>query len=240
MSTTSKSRKAAPPSPTVKRSTIIVAVLLVTGVALGGTWMLRSPPVDPQVAKVEELGKKLFEGGQQMTDEQRRAAFTELRKSYEQLPEETRRELRDRRGAEFMKRDQERLTQFFALSPADRKKELDKQIDEWEARRKRREADRKRSGGQANNRGGRGGPGGFGGPGGGGPGGGGPGGGGPGGGGRVEGERGDRGPGGRGGTGADRGQWQKDMLNRTTPEYRAMRDEYRREMQDRRTKRGLG
>lgn len=213
----------------MKRSTIIVVLVLLTGsVALGATWMFRSPEVDPAVAQLEQKAQQMFQQGQTMTDDQRREAWTQMRQSMDQLTPEQRDQFRDRQRSEWMKREDEQLRKFFALSKQDQIKELDKRINEREARRKRRDQQRNRGDDRTANRADRGDRGGRGGPG--GPGSGGPGGGGPGG-------RGDRMA---NATGAERNQWRVQMLNNTTPQQRAMRDEYRRMYDSRRQQRGMG
>jgi hypothetical protein len=216
-----------------KPAAIAVGVVALT-VAAGAAWYFASgPKVDPQVAALEALGSKLFENRESMSDEQRRAAFSEMRTAYEQLTPEQRDQLRDRRRREWERRENERLKAFFAMSKEEQLKQLDREIDRQEQWRKERE--QRRRNGDANQRGGgnRGGgpPGGFaGGPGGGGPGGRG------GDGGFGRGGGGDRG----GRTGADMNERRQQYLNSTTAEQRARRSEYGRMMRERRQQRGLG
>lgn len=211
--------------------TLAVAVLIV---AAGAAWYFNPPNVDPQVAAIEQMGQQLFANRESMTEEQQRAAFTQMRAAYEQLTPEQRDEARDRRRREWEKRETEQMRKFFALPAAEQVKELDQRIDQMERWRKEREERRRReranpSANANNGDRGRGGPGG----------------GGPGAGGNGGGDRGGRGDGdgrrgGGGGTGADRNERRQQYLNSTTAEQRAMRTEYRRMMSERRKQRGLG
>lgn len=215
-------------------------------IAAGAMWFFSGPKVDKQVAALEAMGSKLFTDRESMSDEERRAAFGELRQAYEQLTPEQRSELRDRRRQEFQRREDQRLRQFFAMSKEEQVKELDARIDEMERWRKERE--RRRQAGQTGQRGERGdgerrgGPGGFaGGP------------------GDAGGAGGFTGGGGRGGDagrgdggrGGGRGDWasrsgaglnerRQERLNQTTASERARRTEYGRMLRERRQQRGLG
>ena len=122
-------------------------------------------------------------------------------------------------GRLFEAREKVEVQSFFRLPAAERDAELDRRIRAEEERRKSRDASRGQGGGP---------PGGFpGGPPGGGP----PGGGGP--------RGGPPAVAGTGRTEEDRNQRYKASIDRTTPEQRAMRTEYRRVMQERRAKLGL-
>ena len=153
------------------------------------------------------------------------------------------REYRDQVGRQFGRlgdaRERAEIGSYFSLPPAQRQAELDRRIKADEARRKQREAERetrdreRAAGGPAASGNQSGGPGGGpGGPGG-GPGGPGGGPGGPGG--------GPGGPGGGGGgrTEEDRNLRLKARLDKTTPEERAQRTEYRRAMDERRGQLGM-
>lgn len=122
-------------------------------------------------------------------------------------------------GRLFEARETVEVQSFFRLPAAERDAELDRRIRAEEERRKSRDASRGQGGGP---------PGGVpGGPPGGGP----PGGGGP--------RGGPPAVAGTGRTEEDRNQRYKASIDRTTPEQRAMRTEYRRVMQERRAKLGL-
>jgi hypothetical protein len=110
---------------------------------------------------------------------------------------------------EMLKRREDDLRRYTQLPPAEKKQKLDKDIDRQERMRQRT---------QNNQNGGR--PGGFGG----GPGGGGPGG---------------AGGSGRPATPQDRENRRKERLDQTTPDFRELMDQYRRDLAARRAERGL-
>lgn len=174
--------------------------------------------VNQEIASLERVARSdvPFDGGSTNFG----AVFEQARA----LPEAQRPEAWREMGRLFEARETAEVQSFFRLPAAERDAELDRRIRAEEERRKVRDAGRAQGGGPP--RGGP--PGGFaGGPPGGGP----PGGGGP---------RG--GPPAVAGTGRsedDRNQRYKASIDRTTPEQRAMRTEYRRVMQERRAKLGL-
>jgi hypothetical protein len=201
----------------MKRWLVFLASLALGGAA-AGWWMWSGSGVDPQVTMVETRAAELFNATPKMTEEQRRAAWTEFRQSIDQLTPQQRDQLRQRRSAEFQRRDQQRLKQFFALAPAEQTRELDRRINEmqqWRQRRAQRRSQADGSGSALNRRANsstgaaRGG------------------------GGRGEGRQ------DRNWTGADRNERRQRYLNSTTPEYRAMRAEYARRLEQRLQQRGL-
>jgi len=223
--------------------TVAAGLLVLCGSTIWGAkylWAAR------QVAAVRQARDELFsEEMRNLPEAERRAKFDALREQYDALPEAARDQLRDEGRQRFEQQMDDRLKDFFALAPEQRKIELDKQIDreeerrkDWEKRRAEREKERAARGenGQSGNRGegdrrgeDRGGNGaGDRGPGGAGPGGGGP----------VVGRGGD---GGRGGYRDPnrRNEWRKQRLDDSTPQSRAMRAEYRRLADARRKERGL-
>ncbi len=222
--------------------------LLVAG---GGWWMIWARG-DRQLAEVQQLSEQLWSNmrDENLTRDQRREMFDHFRTKMDALSPEQRDQFRESQEQRWMAREQEQLSQFFALSPTDRIAELDRQIDrmanwrqEREARRARDEAsgeDRGRREGRRGDRAPDGGPGGGprGGP------------------GSADGDGrrgppgGSDGPGGRGGDGGGRrslrganpqqvNEWRRARLDATTPQYRAQRDEYRRLMRERMQQRGF-
>jgi len=195
-----------------------IGLVLAIGVS-GVAWAFWPKGPDPQMVKVQQLQEQAFNRDSKATFEERRKVFEELRQEAEKLTPDQRAELMRTNPPPFMKEMQKMVGEFATLPPEKRRELLDKQIDRMESMRKQMQK-RAASGG---------GPGG--GPPGGGPGG--WGGGGPGGG----------GGGGRGGFAnmdpARRQQFQKQMLNNTTPEDRAAWGNYMREMAERRQQRGM-
>jgi hypothetical protein len=152
-----------------------------------------------QMARVKELQKTLFsEEAKALSPDERREKFRELREVTEKLSPQQRTELR----AEANKRQQTEMERYFKMTPAEKKKYLDQQIDRMEAMRRQMQA----NGGAP-----------------------------------------PRGPGGPGGppsnrppqTPEQREQRRKDRLDMSTPELRAERDQFRKEMEQRRKERGL-
>lgn len=223
-----------------KRITIAAILLVLLALTSWGgyRWYYAE---DPELAKIRALGEQLRSAGDDLPREQRREQWDQLRQQYEALPEAKREVLRDEREAEFMQREEQRLTEWFKLSPEERVADIDRQLDRmqsWRERGERRRAEREASGQAGGERGG---PGGAsaGGPGGGregardsGPGRGGPG----------FGPPGDGRRGGWGGSPQDptaRNERRRDMLDRTSPEFRAMANEYRLQMGQRMQQRGM-
>lgn len=199
----------------------LVVVLLLAGGA-GAYYALRT---DPNLVHAMNLGKQMRD--ENLSREDRGKLWGEMRTAMESLTDEQRQQLRQEmfRNDPRMAREMQKIHNFFALSPKEQTKALDKEIDEevkrrkeWEKRRKEREKERaqQQANGQAgnnNNRGG-GGPGG------------------PGGGGRG-------GPGGPGGGTGDRSQQRRLAMDNTSAQTRAEMSSYRRMMTDRMQQRGI-
>jgi uncharacterized membrane protein YgcG len=195
-----------------KKKWVVLALLFLLLLGLGA-WAMSGP--DPGVAKIQALRAEIDNA----SGDQRRALWGQMREEMEKLPEAAREQLFAERRQEWETRENKRMTEFFAMPRDQQIAAIDKQIDDWEKRRKER-AQRQQNGAQANGQGGRGGPGGGFGPGGGG----------------------GRGGGGGAGRSTDPSaalQRGKNYLDRSSPESRAQRGEYRRMVQDRRQQRGL-
>lgn len=213
---------------TVRRAAIVIVVLALLGTALA--WLLgafvRSAPevralqtlVDDEIRKLEQVTR----GGASFDSVT--PNFGALMEQARAVPEAQRAVAWQQMGRLFEARETVEVQSFFRLPPAEREAELDRRIQAEEERRRARS--------QARDGGGppRGGPpGGGGGPPGGGP--------------TAGGGR----PTGGGGptvarvgsTEDQRNQRYKASIDRTTPEQRAMRTEYRRVMAEQRAKRGL-
>ena len=221
----------------LKRAGGALAILAL--VAMPVLWMLGffSPPkavaeirqlVDQQVAEYDRVARGEVPFGSAPSAS---GMFEKMR----DMPREYRDQVGQQMGRLWEARERAEMASYFAIPADKRQAELDRRIkaDEerrkaWQAEREKRDQQRAADGQQAMNGGGR--PGG--GPGGGWPGGGGPGAaGGPGGGGPPGGSR-------RGSEEA-RNERSKRRLDQSTPEQRAQQSEYRRAMEERRTKLGL-
>ena len=216
-----------------KRWAGLLALLLLIGfgVALGGGWIRLT--TDPRVLEVQkmqaEIQTKFFANGGPTTEAEATAfvaAMGQVREKREELPRDLRRQADEGGRRAFQNSMRANMNAYFQASPSERQAVIMKQIKQQEMMRK--------AFAQA---------GGGGGPGGGGPGGGGPGGGGaPGAQGGGRGGPGGGGPGGgqNGGTpGGGANNWQKRMIDNTSPAQRAQYTEYRRVMDETRAKLGL-
>jgi hypothetical protein len=205
-----------PPRRRWRRWVAVVGLVL----GLGGlVWAVRP---DPHLSRARALQAELFSPqAKTLSPDERKAKFTELRQQVKQLSDDQRWEL----GAPMREKQKAELDRYFALPPREKVKYLDERIDRSEKMRK--EFEKKAA---ANGKAGQGKAGGFprGGP--------------------LAASR----PASGGGplaaskTGprpqrsADEiEQRKKVMLDRTTPDERAKRDVYRKEMNDRRKQRGL-
>jgi hypothetical protein len=194
----------APPRRRWRRWVAALVLLLLLG---GLAWAVRP---DPHLSRAKELQKELFSpAAKNLSPEERKARFTEYREQVKHLNADQKWEL----SAPMREKQKAEMDRYFAMSPKEKTKYLDEQIDRSEKFRKEREQKQKTAPGA----------GGFGG----GPGGnkaGGPGG----------------GPGGRPPSSPEEiEKRRKQFLERTTPEERARADQFRKEMNDRRRQRGL-
>lgn len=175
---------------------------------------------DPRVAEIqqmqEEARKQFSESGGPRTVAEATAAVTAMntiRAKVEALPPHLQPQVERQGSSVFRTAMRARIDAYFAAPPAQRRAELDRQIDQEEMMRKAFEAGRTVAGmfggGQPGGQGGQ--------QGGGRPGGGPP----------------------QGGSEEDRNRWRKSMIDSTTPEQRARYVEYRRAMDERREQRGL-
>ncbi len=191
-----------------------LALLLLVGY---GTYRLVRP--NPDLKKVRQL-QAAFASAQarEWTPEERREKGREMRAAMEQLSPDQRDEL----FTEGQKRFEDQLKRYAQMTPAEKTKHLDEQIDRSE-RMRQQFAQRTANGQNPGQRppGGTGGPGTF---------------------GARDPQPGGDGPGGRGqrsSTPEEREKRRKERLDKTTPEFRALRDMYRKDLEARRKQRGL-
>lgn len=221
----------------------IWGILLLVSAAAGGVYLAIQASmvtaVDPEVARVAEMAPRPFDPKfEEMTPEERQAAFTKMREEVEKFTDDQRRQFFELGRKSMMKQMEDRVMMYASLPKESKQNFLDEEIDRMEAMRAQFQGMAGRPGQP---------PGGFppGGPGPGGPGGGGPGASGPG-----------SPNGGPGGPGGGRPPWMgggdrrdqssegranrmRDRLNNTTPEFRAAMSEFRTDMEQRREERGL-
>jgi hypothetical protein len=188
-----------------------VVVLLLLGIG-GVVWAVRP---NSHLARAQALQKELFgPDAKNLSPEERKARFAEYREQVKHLTDDQKWEL----SAPMRERQQAEMDRYFAMSPKEKIKYLDERIDRSEKMRK--EWEKKGNQGKAGAPGGGsrvgGGPGGS----------------------KAAGPGG--GPGGPPRLSAEEVERRrKQYLERTTPEERAKRDQFRKDMEDRRRQRGL-
>jgi len=208
-------------------SLVLLALLMVPGLWLGGYF---SP--DPQVLAMralvdEQIAElhKVERGETPLSYDS--PGFGQVMEQMREVPRELRGQVSPEMGRLFAARERAEVNSYFAMSPAARQAELDRRIKAEEARRKAREAERAQRGDQQSGQaraGADGRPSQF----------------------TSGGNGGQRGPGGPGGpsgrsgrTEESRNDYRKRAIDRSTPEERARRTEYRRAMDARRATMGL-
>ena len=125
-----------------KRNWLIVSLVLFCTLTLGA-WAFGMFSPDPRVTAIKELRSKLESPeAKKMSRDERRKIHSEMRKQFEAMPEDQRRALMQEGRGQWQARMQKHMDEFFALPPDKQTAAIDKQIDEMEARRKRREQGR--------------------------------------------------------------------------------------------------
>jgi len=111
------------------------------------TWVVWSLWPDSQLAKVQELRQQLSrENLRNLSPEERREKFKELRAEMDKLsPDQKRSLFEERRQAQ-----RERMNKFFQMSKAEQTAELDKMIKRMQDANKRRQADQANNGQNGN------------------------------------------------------------------------------------------
>lgn len=211
----------------LKRWAAAIALLLLVLIGLGWGIGWFSPPravadverlVDQQVAEYDRVarGEVPFEAA---------PSFGAFRDTMRDVPREYRAQVGEQMGRLWEARERAEMASYFHLPPTQRQAELDRRIKADEARRKARDAERaasdraRPSNGQQAGDGGQGGPRGAG--------------------GGTPGGGGSGGPPGGTRTQEARNERSKQRIDRSTPEERTMRAEYRRAMDARRRQLGL-
>jgi hypothetical protein len=165
---------------------------------------------DPNLKKVKQLREEFSTQAKNWTPEQRAEKGKQMRSAMEQLTPAQREGL----AAEGRKRFEDQLKQYAAMNPSEKVRYLDEQINRSE---QMRQQFAQQNGGAPRPAGG--GPGTFsGGP---------------------NGSGGAGGPGGKQMSAEEREKRRKERLDQTTPEFRALMDQYRKDMNNRRQQRGL-
>ncbi|MEX0669457.1 MAG: hypothetical protein WD060_03250 [Pirellulales bacterium] len=205
-----------------KRS--LAALVLLSLLALFVLWFLGFFSTPHELAAirrlVDEQVVQLATAARTGTPPDQVVGYQDMMDKMRAIPRQYREQAGREIGRFFVARDQAEMDSYFALPTERRQAELDRRIKAdddrrkaWEADRARRDQQRRESAvGNANSSGQEGGP-------------------------RPSGT-----PSGRrgGGTEESRNQWGKRRIDRTTPERRAQKAEYRRAVEERRTQLGLG
>ena len=164
---------------------------------------------DPNLKRVRQLQQEFAAQGKDLTPEQRRERGQQMREAMAKLSPSQRETL----FAEGQQRFQQELERYHRMTPVEKARYLDERINREEEMRRRFAQQNQQGNGP---RPGGGGPGAFG-----------------------------AGPGGSGGrngqpqSAEEREKRRKERIDRTTPEFRALMDQYRRDMNARRQQRGL-
>ncbi len=125
----------------LKKIVIWMSVLSVVG--LGIAWGAGYFDENPHIVKIEEIRQQLNAPDQQLTSDQRRDLWGQMRKESEQLTDDQRHQMWEAAQEDMQRRMEQKLDAYFALPPEQRVAALDKEIDESEARRKQFEKWRK-------------------------------------------------------------------------------------------------
>jgi hypothetical protein len=178
-------------------------LLLLSGTIYGWRSYSNGRKLAELKAQVKAMAENPPERGPREAGAERGSDFGEIRERVRELPESYQQQFRRSMANSFQSRDERRLDAYLKLSPAERRKHLDKEIAEREERRKEWEARRRQRQASGENNRGNGGP-------------------------RAEAGRG--GDGARdGGSGPPRGNWggggrgMSARLDNSTPAYRAKR-----------------
>ena len=178
--------------PIHKRRWFRVTSFLLMLVAIYGLYRAIRP--DPNLKKVKKLQEEFASAAKDWTPEQRQQKGQEMRAAMNQLSPSQ----RDTLSAERQKKMQTDLEKYHAMSPTEKVRHLDEQINRQEQMRQQF-AQRNPTGQQ-----------------------------------RQAGP-----PGGASRSQEDRDKRRKESLDRTTPEFRALSDQFRKDMAARRGQRGL-
>jgi hypothetical protein len=199
-----------------------IALLLLLLIGFGGYGGYRLIRTDPAVKKVRDLRKDL--ASVSLNPEQRREKFRELRDALQKLPPDKREKVQREMAEEGRKRFEDQLKRYASMSPQEKTQYLDQQIDRMERFRQQRPPTAPNTPGSGSGSVFTSGPGNS--------------------------VAGVRGPGQAQGSGQgsgnrpsmsaeDREKRRKQRLDETTPEFRALRDQFFKDLQQRRQQRGL-
>ena len=148
----------------MKNKSVWIASILTALLLFGAVWGVMRYQSYEEVAEVKAMAAEMFANRENMTDEQRRAHHDQFREAEKQLSDSQRSLVRRDMRQQMQNRMEQRFQEFTAMSPQEKRKRLDNDINEMIQRQKEAEKRRKEweaSGKQGDPpRGGRGGPGG--------------------------------------------------------------------------------
>jgi hypothetical protein len=122
----------------------LISVLLIVG--LGAAWLMGMFGPDPRLAELRDLRAKAE--NQSLSEKDRRALFDEMRKKWQELPEDVRQKAMQNAGPRMMNRGP-KVSEVLAMPADKRNAALDKEIDRMMEREKQREEAAKNGQGQA-------------------------------------------------------------------------------------------
>lgn len=123
----------------MKRNKTLVAVTAI-GLAITGAWLLGWFDGKPsEVAELEKLRDENFARRKEMSESDRQEARSEFRERVKELPEDQRKAFFESSMPVFLKMFEYRVDQFLVMPPEQQKEELDKRIDQMQARREQGE-----------------------------------------------------------------------------------------------------
>jgi hypothetical protein len=113
----------------------LISVLLIVG--LGAAWLMGLFGPDPRLAELSDLRAKADD--KSLSDKDRRALFDEMRKKWQELPEDVRQKAMQNAGPPRMMNRGPKVSEVLAMPVDKRNAALDKQIDDMLKRQKEME-----------------------------------------------------------------------------------------------------
>lgn len=104
----------------------LISVLLIVG--LGAAWLMGLFGPDPRLAELRDLRAKADD--QSLSEKDRRALFDEMRKKWQELPEDVRQKAMQNAGPPRMMNRGPKVSEVLAMPVDKRNAALDKQIDD--------------------------------------------------------------------------------------------------------------
>jgi hypothetical protein len=122
----------------MKHKSIYAIVPAVALILLGAWWLgLFRQGKDPVVAELEHVRDQRLARRDEISEEERQASRTDFRRQMEQLTPEQRKAFFESSIPLFMKIVEQRLDEFFTLSPEQQRERMDERIDQLQGGNKR-------------------------------------------------------------------------------------------------------